>query len=308
MSEFDDPILRDRLSRYAGAPPDSDAAYVGVQQRVRHVKRRRVAIWSGAAAIVIGVGAANALQGPDGAKVTVPPTASTPVANTVTTSTSTTSTSTTATSTPATTTTAVATTVAASTQPAAPEATNPETALGSPDSGDAATAVAPPAKSATASRPAAPPSASEDDASRNGVGDEPDDDRDERPETMAETDGDRDNDATGTTTGRTVATTVPTTAGIVPVVATRTAPTTDRANRKSKAGDELRGHRRAGAHPPPVERILVPQLFVPHCSVGSRCRAKRTPPPAVRLGVQGRMSRMARSPHHPQKPWSRRVG
>ena len=73
MSEFDDPILRDRLSRYAGAPPDSDAAYLGVQQRVRHVKRRRVAIWSGAAAIVIGVGTANALQGPDGAKVTVPP-------------------------------------------------------------------------------------------------------------------------------------------------------------------------------------------------------------------------------------------
>ena len=110
MSEFDDPILRDRLSRYAGAPPDSETAYLGVQQRVRHVKRRRVAIWSGAAAIVIGVGAANAMQGPDGAKVTVPPTASTPVANTVTTSTSTTSTSTTTTSTPATTTTAATTT------------------------------------------------------------------------------------------------------------------------------------------------------------------------------------------------------
>jgi hypothetical protein len=162
MSEFDDPILRDRLSRYAGAPPDSETAYLGVQQRVRHVKRRRVAIWSGAAAIVIGVGAANALQGPDGAKVTVPPTASTPVANTVAaTSTSTTSTSTTATSTTATSTTATttaATTIA--TQPAAPEVMNPETALGTPNSGDAG--GAPPSESATASRPAALPADGEE--------------------------------------------------------------------------------------------------------------------------------------------------
>jgi hypothetical protein len=164
MSEFDDPILRDRLSRYAGEPPDSEAAFLGVQQRVRHVKRRRVAIWSGATAIVIGVGAANALQGSDGAKVSVPPTASTPVANTVATATSTTSTSTTATSMPAVTTTAPATTVVASTQPAPPEVTNPETALGNPDSADAATAAAgaPPTESATASRPSALPVAGEE--------------------------------------------------------------------------------------------------------------------------------------------------
>jgi hypothetical protein len=73
MSEFDDPILRDRLSRYAGTAPGDDAAYAGVQSRVRQVKRRRVAVWSGAAAIVIGVGAAGALTGPDGTKVTVRP-------------------------------------------------------------------------------------------------------------------------------------------------------------------------------------------------------------------------------------------
>ena len=164
MSEYDDPILRDRLSRYAGAPPDSDAAYVGVQQRVRHVKRRRVAIWSSAAVIVIGVGTANALQGPDGAKVTVPPTASTPVANTVATSPSTTSTSTTTTATPPVTTTAVTTTAVAAAQPAPPEITNPEAALGNPDSGDAASAPAgaPPVESATASRPAELPAEGEE--------------------------------------------------------------------------------------------------------------------------------------------------
>jgi hypothetical protein len=71
MSDFHDPALRDRLNRYAAAPLDGEAALVGVQQRVRQVKRRRAAIWGSTAVIVIGLGAANALEGPSGTKVTI---------------------------------------------------------------------------------------------------------------------------------------------------------------------------------------------------------------------------------------------
>ncbi|MET0908696.1 MAG: hypothetical protein ABWZ99_04435 [Ilumatobacteraceae bacterium] len=150
MSEFEDPILRDRLSRYAAEPLDGDAGYAGVQQRIRKVKRRRIGIWSGAIVVVIGVGSANALRAPDDAKVTVP-TASTPVTRLPTTSTSTTSTSTPATSTPATSTTvatsAAATTALATAEPVT-EITNPETAAGNPDSGNVAAAGGAPTRPA----------------------------------------------------------------------------------------------------------------------------------------------------------------
>ncbi|MGD9701698.1 MAG: hypothetical protein AB7Q42_11755 [Acidimicrobiia bacterium] len=157
MNEFDDPILRDRLSRYAGPSPDGDTAYVGVQQRVRHVKRRRAAIWSGAALTVIGVGTANALGGSEGAKVTVPPAAETELPSTV------------ATTIPTTTSTSTTTTVV-TTETAAPESTPAASAVENPDlgSGNGDNGGSPNTEGATPPPAAAPAGADEDARSAAG--------------------------------------------------------------------------------------------------------------------------------------------
>jgi hypothetical protein len=55
--EFNDPELARRLGRLAGSTPDVGPAYVGVQQRVAKVRRRRVAMISaaGVSVVVLGV-------------------------------------------------------------------------------------------------------------------------------------------------------------------------------------------------------------------------------------------------------------
>lgn len=125
MNELDDPVLRDRLSRYAGPAPYAPDAYVGFQARVRQAKRRRAAIWCGtAAAGALAVGALVSLDRGE-------PSAVRPAADTsVTVAASTTSTTTSTTTIPAT---------IADTTAAAPPA---ETLAGSSDAGAAA---APPA-------------------------------------------------------------------------------------------------------------------------------------------------------------------
>lgn len=57
MSEFDDPQLERMLGRAGGALPDVNSAYVQVQGRVRHIKRRRAMVAGSAACFLLATGA-----------------------------------------------------------------------------------------------------------------------------------------------------------------------------------------------------------------------------------------------------------
>ncbi|MDO8389670.1 MAG: hypothetical protein Q7V57_04205 [Actinomycetota bacterium] len=57
MSEFDDPQLERMLGRAGGALPDVNSAYVQVQGRVRHIKRRRAMVAGTAACFLLATGA-----------------------------------------------------------------------------------------------------------------------------------------------------------------------------------------------------------------------------------------------------------
>jgi hypothetical protein len=66
MSELNDPDLRQELGRLAGPYPDDNVAFAAWQQRVVHVRRRRVVAWTTAAALslVVGTVGVSALQSP----------------------------------------------------------------------------------------------------------------------------------------------------------------------------------------------------------------------------------------------------